>query len=192
MSKIEETSADQIQAVKEGWKKALDKLTKPFKYEEIRNRLNNEKYWFKLPDEIVSFEGYVRLLAHLQNLRNDIVKEKIIIDEHADMKTAALKNMEKIFPGLYEDSVAKTAQQREARAGQDLQSFTEFVKQSDSLKKMTDSILNNVDSAIAQVNRQMKAVDMGVRTTSIATSETKDWTNEEEESDDEEWDNAEE
>ena len=103
------------------------------------------------------------------------------------MKIAALKNMEKILPGLYEDSIAKTVQQKESRAGLDLQLFTEIVKQAESLKRMADSILNNIDSSIAQLNRQMKAIDMGIRTSSITTSGVYDWKNEEEEEEDTSW-----
>lgn len=186
-------SSKQIEIVKENWKKALDKLSKPFKYETIRDGLNDSKYWFKLPNEVLTFDGYVRLLSHLQNIRNEIVKEKLKIDEHYDMKIAAFKNMEKILPGLYEDSIAKTVQQKESRAGLDLQLFTEIVKQAESLKRMADSILNNIDSSIAQLNRQMKAIDMGIRTSSITTSGVYDWKNEEEEKEEEDtsWDEIE-
>jgi len=184
-------SSKQIEIVKENWKKALDKLSKPFKYETIRDNLNDSKYWFKLPNEVLTFEGYVKILSHLQNIRNEIVREKLKIDEHYDMKIAALKNMEKILPGLYEDSIAKTVQQKESRAGLDLQLFTEIVKQAESLKRMADSILNNIDSSIAQLNRQMKAIDMGIRTSSITTSGVYDWKNEEEEEEDTSWDEIE-
>ena len=185
MSESQEmSSADKIKTVKEPWQEAIKKLSSPFKYEEIRQGLNDSKYWFKLPDEVLTFEGYIKLLAYLQNIRNDIVKEKLKIDEHAGMKTAALKNMEKILPGVYSNDECKTDKLREAKAAQELERFTIFVEEAGELQKMATSILNNIDSAIAQVNRQMKSVDMGIRTSSITTTSAKDW-DEEEHADDE-------
>lgn len=171
----EMTSAERIKNVKEPWQETIKKLSTPFRYEEIRESLNNPRYWFTLPDEILTFEGYVKILAHLQNTRNDIVQIKLKIDEHAGMKTAALKNMEKILPGVYTSEECKTDKLREARAAQELERFTIYVEEADKLQKMATSVLNNIDSAIAQLNRQMKAVDMGIRTSAITTTSARDW-----------------
>jgi len=178
-------SNDKIEAVKEPWRKAIDKLVGPFKYEEIRNSLFDSKYWFKLPDEILTFEGYVKILAYLQNLRNDIVKEKLKIDEHAGMKIAALKNMQQILPGIFSSEECKTDKLKEAKAAAELETFTILTKQADELQKIATSVLNNIDSAIAQVNRQMKAVDMGIRTSVINTTLAKDWDDTQDYDDDE-------
>lgn len=169
------TTEDRIKKIKEPWQEVIKKLSSPFKYEEIRENLNDSKYWFNLPDEILTFEGYIKILAYLQNIRNDIVKIKLQIDEHAGMKSAALKNMEKIIPGAYTVEECKTDKLREAKAGQELEKFTIFVEESNQLQKMVISVLNNIDSAISQVNRQMKSVDMGIRTSAITTTEAKDW-----------------
>ena len=179
----EQNSADKIKAVKEPWQEAIKKLAGPFKYDDIRENLNDTKYWFKLPDEVLTFEGYIKLLAYLQNIRNDIVKDKLQIDEHAGMKVAALKNMEKIIPGVFSNEECKTDKLREARAAQELEKFTIYVEEAVSLQKMATGVLNNIDSAIAQVNRQMKSVDMGIRTSSITTTAAKDWDETEEEDD---------
>lgn len=169
------TSDDKVQKVKEPWQETIKKLSGPFKYEEIRASLNDPKYWFTLPDEILTFEGYVKILAHLQNTRNSIIRIKLQIDEHAGMKTAALKNMEKILPGVYSSEECKTDKLREAKAAQELERFTNYVEEAKQLQIMSNSVLTNIDSAIAQVNRQMKAVDMGIRTSAITTTEAKDW-----------------
>ena len=184
MSESQEiTSAEKVKAVKKPWAEALKKLSGPFNYEEIRNGMNDPKFWFKLPNKVLTFEGYIKLLAYLQNLRNNIVKTKLMIDEHAGMKSAALKNMKEILPGVYSSEECKTDKLRDAKAAEELEVFTIFMKQADELQKMASSILNNIDSAIAQVNRQMKSVDMGIRTSSITTTAAKDWEEESEDDD---------
>ncbi len=178
------TINNKIDLIKNPWKEAIKQLSGPFNYQEIRDRLNDKKYWFELPDIVLTFDGYIKILAFLQNTRNEIVREKLMIDEHSGTKTAALKNMEKILPGIFMDE-CKTDKMREARAAEELEMFTIFVKQAEELQKMATSILNNIDSMIAQINRQMKSVDMGIRTSSITTASAKDWGDEDEENDEE-------
>lgn len=178
------SSAEKVKEVKKPWKEVLKQLTTPFDYESIRDELTSSKFWFTLPNEVLTFEGYVKILAYLQNLRNDIVRIKLTVDEHAGMKNAALKNMKEILPGVFDD--CKTDKLREAKAAGELEQFTIFVKQADELQKFASSVLENIDSAIAQVNRQLKAVDMGIRTSSIITSEANDWQNRTEEDYDDE------
>lgn len=184
MSETQTTSAEKIKTVKEFWRKELKKLSDPFNYEEIRDSLNDPKYWFKLPDEVLTFDGYIKLLAYLQNLRTEIVRIGLMIDEHSGLKKAALKNMKEILPGLFTKEECPTDKIREAKSSEELMAFTSFVEQANALQKTLYSILTNLDSAIAQVNRQMKSVDMGIRTSSITTSFAKDW--DEEENEDEE------
>jgi len=175
-----QTSVDKVKSVKEFWKTKLKKLSGPFNYEKIRDSFNDSKYWFKLPDEVLTFEGYIKILGHLQNIRTDFVKANLMIDEHAGLKRAALKNMEKILPGIFTKEECPTDKIREAKAAEELKEFTAIVEQANALQKTVYSILNNIDSAIAQVNRQMKSVDMGIRTQSIITASASDWDNSEE------------
>lgn len=177
------SSADRVKAIKKPWADFIKDLSGPFNYKEIRDRINDKKYWFEIPNKVLTFEGYIKLLAYLQNLRNDIVREKLVVDEHAGTKSAALKNMREILPGIYSSEECKTDKLRDAKAAEELEAFTIFMKQADELQKMATSVLNNIDSAIAQVNRQMKSVDMGIRTSSITTTSAKDWEESEEDDD---------
>jgi predicted nucleic acid-binding Zn-ribbon protein len=175
-----------VEAIKQPWQEKLKELQKPFGYEVIRDQLNDSKFWFQLPDEPLTAEGYIRILAHLQNLRNDIVRIKMTTDEHSLMKSAAYKTMQKILPGI---SDAKTDKLKEADSEKELMKLKIVVDQATTLQKLSDNVLNNVDSAIAQLNRQLKAVEMGHRTFSLSTAEVKDWTNEKT-GDDNEWETA--
>jgi len=161
-----------IQEAKAVWQSALKESIDKVSYNEVRALLKNKKFLFSIPENILTYDGYIKIAAAIQEVRNELVGIKVDIDAHATFLKDSKKDLSTVIPAFVE---GKSVQQREAETAKELQVLQVEVTKMSILQTTATNLLDNIDSAIAQLNRQLKASDLGYRTSSIDLMQARDW-----------------
>lgn len=159
------------EAAMQVWRDAINALS-PLDYDATKEAL--AQFRVKIPERLLKYESYLKVLARLQNLRTDLLEIKAVVDEHFIMKDKAVRNLQKILVAMAE---RKTVMEKEGEAEIWLIHLQKLTKRAEILRSLTDDVLGNLDAAIMQVGRQIKVTDIAVRTQTIDVSMATDLPN---------------
>jgi len=163
------------------WRDAIADLP-PLDFDQIKQRLS--QFRVKIPEDLLTYDSYIRAVSRLQNVRSELLEIKEIVDDHSVMKERAVKSLQKILVAMSE---GKTVAEKEGETEAWLIHLQKLVARSQILKIMTYDTLENIDMAIMQLGRQIKVADTAVRAQTIdnmsAVDLPNDWGNMEDDSD---------
>jgi len=149
------------EAAMEIWREAISDLP-PLDFDQTKRRLS--QFRVKIPEELLTYESFLKAVARLQNMRSDLLEIKEVVDDHSIMKERAVKSLQKILVAMSE---GKTVAEKEGETEAWLIHLQKLVARAQMLRTMMYDALENVDMAIMQLGRQIKVADTAVRSQTI-------------------------